>query len=395
LRLGRNCCKFIAEKDLFQLFFKNRIVMEDRLVTLATDHYTAAEVLKVKLEGAGIACFLKHVHLIQGAAAEGVQVQIRASQVEKALRLMAEWKAEQEESEKKNLRAIRRILVPVDFSTYSENACLYALNLAHRLEAEIKILHVYYAPIVDLVPITDAYSIQVDMDINLREMESIARQNLLTFVERIGNAAREKGFGRVKIGYSLREGVAEDQIAQVARSYKPGIIVLGTKGKGNQHSDIIGSVVSRLLDRTRVPVLAIPENSVYTATPEVRNVVYATEFDESDFVAIRRLMGIVSGFNIRIHCVHVSKVAQKTWDLAKMDGLKEYFKKVHPEVNVDCHLLHGEDPVNDLAEFTREHKVDLIALTNRKRNLIARLFFPGMARQLLHQGSIPLLVFRT
>jgi nucleotide-binding universal stress UspA family protein len=368
--------------------------MEERLVTLATDHYTAAEVLKAKLEGAGIACFLKHVHLIQGAASEGVQVQIRTSQVEKALRLMAEWKAEQEEAEKKHLRFIRRILVPVDFSAYSENACHYALNLADRLKAEIKILHVYYAPIVDLVPITDAYSIQVDMDINLREMESIARKNLLGFVDNIRKAAREKGFGGVKIGYSLREGIAEDQIAQVARDYKPGIIVLGTRGKGDQHSDIIGSVVSRLFTRTRVPVLAIPENSLFSATPDVRNIVYATEFDESDYVAIRRLMGIVSGFNVRIFCIHVSKEPQKTWDQVKMDALKDYFLKVHEGIRVECHLLEGEDPVSELAEFTREQKVDLIALTNRKRNLIARLFNPGIAKQLLHQSNIPLLVFR-
>ena len=51
--------------------------MEDRLVTLATDHYTNAEILKARLEGAGIECYLKHVNLIQGAASEGVQIQIR------------------------------------------------------------------------------------------------------------------------------------------------------------------------------------------------------------------------------------------------------------------------------------------------------------------------------
>jgi nucleotide-binding universal stress UspA family protein len=368
--------------------------MEDRLVTLATDHYTAAEVLKAKLEGAGIACFLKHVHLIQGAAAEGVQLQIRTSDVEKALRLMAEWKAEQEEAEKKDIRSIRRILVPVDFSDYSKNACLYALNLASKLQADIKILHVYYAPIVDLVPITDAYSIQVDMDINLREIEGIARKGLLEFVDSIRIAAREKGFGHIKIGYSLREGIAEDQIAQVARDYKPGVIVAGTRGKGDQHNDIIGSVVYRLFGKTPVPVLAIPENSVYSTSAEVKNIVYATDFDESDYVAIRRLMGIVSGFNVRIFCVHVSKEGQKSWDQVKMDSIKDYFKKVHEGIKIECQFLEGEDTVSQLEAFTKAHKIDLIALTNRKRNLISRLFNPGITRKLIHQSSIPLLVFR-
>jgi len=368
--------------------------MEDRLVTLATDHYTAAEVLKAKLEGAGIECFLKHVHLIQGAAAEGVKVQIRASDVEKALRLMAQWKAEQEEAEKKDIRLIRRILVPVDFSEYSKNACLYALNLASKQQAEIKILHVYYAPIVDLVPITDAYSIQVDMDINLREIEGAARESLLEFVDGVRSAAREKGFGNIKIGYSLREGIPEDQIAQVARDYKPGVIVLGTRGKGQQHSDIIGSVVYRLFDRTPVPVLAIPESSVFDTSAQVKNIVYATDFDDSDFVAIRRLMGIVSGFKVKIFCVHVSKKSEKTWDQPRMNALKEYFSKVHEGIKVDCQLLEGEDTIGQLEEFTKTNKIDLIALSNRKRNLIVRLFNPGITRKLIHQSNIPLLVFR-
>jgi nucleotide-binding universal stress UspA family protein len=368
--------------------------MEDRLITLATEHYTAAEVLKAKLEGAGVECFLKHVHLIQGAAAEGVKVQIRTSDVEKALRLMAQWKAEQEEAEKKDIKSLRRILVPVDFSDYSKNACFYALNLASKQQAEIKILHVYYAPIIDLVPITDAYSIQVDMDINLREIESAARKNLSEFVSSIRKAARDKGFGDIKIGYSLREGIAEDQIAQVARDYKPGVIVLGTRGKGEQHSDIIGSVVYRLFGRTAVPVLAIPENSQYDASAQVKNIVYATDFDDSDYLAIRRLMGILSGFKVKIYCVHVAKEGQNTWDHAKMNSLEEYFKKVHTGTSVTCKLLEGNDTIVELEEFTKANQIDLITLSNRKRNLISRLFNPGITRKLIHQSSIPLLVFR-
>ncbi len=370
--------------------------MENSLVTIATGHYTAAEVLKAKFESAGIECFLKHLHLIQGVAAEGVQIQIRTSDVEYALRLMAQWKAEQEEAEKKDIRSIRRILVPVDFSEFSKNACLYALNLASKLKAEIKILHVYYAPIVDLLPITDAYSIQVDMDINLREIESVARKNLLGFVDGIRHAAREKGFGNIKIGYSLREGIAEDQIAQVAREYKPGVIVAGTrgKGKGKLHSDIVGSVVYRLFDKTSVPVLAIPENSVFETTAQVKNIVYATDFDESDFVAIRRLMGIVAGFQVKIFCVHVAKKGEKFFSMPRMNALKEYFKNVYHNIELECLLLEGEDTFAEIEEFTKVGKIDLISLTNRKRNIIVRLFDPGITRKFINQSSIPLLIFR-
>jgi nucleotide-binding universal stress UspA family protein len=368
--------------------------MEDRLITVATDHYTSAEVLKARFENAGIQVVLKHINLLQGAVSEGVKVQIRESDVEKALRLMAKWKSDREEEEKKSRKTIRRILVPVDFSDHSKSACLYALNLAQKFDAEIKILHVYYAPIVDLVPITDAYSIQVDMDINLREMEAAARKNLNSFVAGVRKAAREQGFEKVRIGYSLREGIIEEEIARVARDYKPGIIVAGSRGKGEKQSDIIGSVVYKVLDRTRVPVLAIPASSVFDQDTEVKNIVYATDFDDSDYVAIRRLINIVSAFKVRIHCIHLSRDPKKKWDQVRMDALKDYFHKVHKGLKVECHLLVGEDTVKKVEEFSKSHKIDLFALTNRKRGLISRLFFPDITKKLISQSQVPLLIFR-
>jgi len=368
--------------------------MEDQLVTLATDHYTAAEVLKARLEAAGIECYLSNVHLISGAGSDGVKIQIKEEDVEKALRLMNDWKFEQEQAERKNPRAIRRILVPVDFSEYSRNACRYALNLAQKLKADVKILHVYYAPIVDLVPITDAYSIQVDMDINLREIESNARKSLMEFVNGIRKEAADRKMDQVKVGYSLREGITEDEIARMARDYKPGIIVLGTKGKGEKQSDIIGSVVYRVLDRTKVPVLAIPDKSTYDASREVKNIAYATEFDDSDFVAIRRLLSLLSAFKVKVHCIHFSKDADKTWDEVKMQNMKDYFRKVHRNIEVRCHLLEGDDNLKEVAAFAGEHKIDLFSMTNRKRGLISRLFHPDLAKKLIHQSTIPLLIFR-
>jgi nucleotide-binding universal stress UspA family protein len=368
--------------------------MKDKLITIASDHYTAAEILKARLEDAGIEVFLKHINLIQGAASEGVKVQIKESDVEKALRMMSEWKLSQEEAEKKSLKTIRRILVPVDFSGHSRNACLYALKLADSLKADIKILHVYYAPIIDLVPITDAYSIQVDMDINLREMERKARNNLLAFMQDIRKQAAERDLSHIRMGYTLREGIVEDEIARVAKDYKPGIIVAGTRGKGDTQSDIIGSVIYRVLDKTRVPVLAIPESSSFEAGQDVRNIIYATDFDQNDYVAIRRLLNIVSAFKVKIWCIHVSRDAKKSWDEVKMQALKDYFKQVAADQQVSCNLLEGDDIIKEVEAFAGKHHIDLFALTNRKRNLLSRLFDPSLTRKMIFHSSVPLLIFR-
>ena len=368
--------------------------MEEKLVTLATDHYTAAEVLKAKLESAGIECFLKNVNLLQGAVSEGVQVQIRESDVEKALRIITDMKITQEAKEAKDTKDLRRILVPVDFSDFSVTACSYALKLARKYKADIKILHVFYAPIVDLVPITDAYSIQVDMDVNIREMEEQAKKKLVDFVGKIRQKAVADGLDTIKISYSLREGIVEDEIATTAKAYKPGIIVMGSKGKGERQSDIIGSVVSRVVDKTKIPVLAIPEKTKLDDFSDVKNIVYATEFDDSDFIAIRRLIYIVSAFDVNIYCVHVSKDIQDKWDTTKMDNLKKYFQEIHESVKVECSFLKGDDPVTNLELFCEINHIDIIALSRRKRGLLQRIFKPGLSKKLLHSSNTPLLLFR-
>jgi nucleotide-binding universal stress UspA family protein len=368
--------------------------MKDKLITIATDHYTAAEILKAKLENAGIDCFLKNVNLLQGAVSEGVKVQIRETDLEKAMRIIMELKANQEKEEFKDLKSIRRILVPVDFSQFSKNACLYALELAKVYDADLKIFHVYYAPIVDLVPITDAYSIQVDMDINLREMEEQTKRNLSDFVTEIKEISASKGYDDIKISYSLREGIVEDEIALMAKTYKPGIIILGTKGKGKKQTDIIGSVVHRVLDKSRIPVLAIPEGSTFKGVNAMKNIVYATTFDDSDYVAIRKLIAIVTAFDLKIHCVHISKDEKDRWDEAKMDNLKEYFKKIHSSTQVECNFIRGDNPVTNLETYCNINKIDLIAVTSHKRGLLMRMLKPGLAKKLIRTSNLPLLLFK-
>ncbi len=370
--------------------------MEEKLITIATEHYTAAEILKARFEDAGIKCVLQHVNLLQGAVSEGVQIQIKATDVQKALRLMTEWKLAQEKVEQKLTGKIRRILVPVDFSKYSKNACIYALNLAKKYNADIKILHVYYAPIVDLVPITDAYSIQVDMDINLRELETNARKQLVDFVKDIKQIAKDKGFDSVKIAYALREGIVEDQIIQAANDFKPGIVVIGTKGEGEKQTDIIGSVAYRVISKSRIPVLAIPESSYYDISKEkdLKSVVYITDFDNSDFVAIRRLLGIISAFNVKLHCLHISKDSLNTLDSVKMDNLKDYFKEINPKIKVECHMLSEDDKLKAIEEFYKEKNINLLAMANKRRGLITRLFSTDLTKKIIQESNIPLLSFK-
>ena len=134
-------------------------VMGDRLVTIAVHNYARAEVLKGRLNAEGIECYLRNVNLIHSAISGGVKVQVNERDMEKALRIVEkvseEYRKEKEDREATHPKKVQRILVPVDFSKYSQNACYYAIGLAEKLDAEIKLMHVYYNPIVNSMLMTD------------------------------------------------------------------------------------------------------------------------------------------------------------------------------------------------------------------------------------------------
>mgnify|MGYP000408817485 FL=1 len=76
----------------------------------------------------------------------------------------------------------------------------------------------------------------------------------------------------------LREGIPEEEILRYAKEYRPVIIIMGTRGKNQKDIDLIGSVTAEVIERSRVPVLAIPENTPFKQFSEVKRVAFITKF---------------------------------------------------------------------------------------------------------------------
>jgi nucleotide-binding universal stress UspA family protein len=366
--------------------------MEEKLIVITTENYASAQILQTYLESNGIECYLNNVNLVQPMVAEGVQVQIKESDIEKALKLLAE-KHPKEHPPK--LTSPRKILVPIDFSTPSQNAARFAVHLASIYGSEIKLLHVFNSPMVDMIPFTDAASIQIDIDISYNVLQKNAKEKLIKFYIDLKSFAKEIGQEKINIGYSLVEGYAAYGIIEMSQRYKPGIIVMGTKGEGYRSTELVGSVATEVSDETCLPLLVIPEAAVMKGVDEVKNVLYATNFDESDFVAMRKLISITSSFNVNIHCLHVSEEPESGFAKANMERLKDYFTEISPNVNLTCSIVKGKEIVKIFRKYIADYDINLVALTHLKRNLISRMLNPSITKKMLYQSNVPVLLFHS
>ncbi|PLX13986.1 MAG: universal stress protein UspA [Marinilabiliales bacterium] len=372
--------------------------MEDKLITIAVHNYARAEILRTRLEAEGIECYLKNINLIHSVISGGVKVRVNSKDLEKALRVVEkvseQFRDDYQNEQESSSRSVQRILVPIDFSDYSVNACRYAIGLAEKLNAEIKLMHVYYNPVVNSMPLTDTYYYQVNMDEIIREIELRAKSNMEQFYADLKEKIEKDNIQGVKLDYALVRGIASEEIISKSEEYKPDVIIIGTRGQGERENDLIGSVTAKIIEDTKVPVLVIPEDSLYEGISTI-NIMYATNFDESDYQAMKKLIFLLAPFDFRLYCIHIGKSDTNDWDKAKMNSLKENLFNQYPDYEIECSILEEENFLKGIQDLIREKHIDIISLVTHKRNLISKLLNPSVARKVLFHTNIPFLVFHS
>lgn len=370
--------------------------IDDEIVTIARYPNARALLLQSRLKAEGVDCFLSHENLLQAAVSGGVEIKVRKSDVERSLSLIDQYIHEaglEKEKALKALRSVRKILVPVDYSDSSTKACLLAIDLADRLKADIRLLHVYYNPIIDVVPFDTSHTYQVNLTNYLHEIEQNARKQMASLVRELRRQS-EKCKNKIKISWSLENGLAADEILSQSHKYAPGLIVMGSRGMGNLSEGLLGSVTYKVIEKSEVPVLAIPEKSKITSIDKLKNILYATDFDNYDQIALSKLINLLHPFHVNLFCVHVSVGVKKAWDKIKMDSLHKFIHTEYSKYPVKCQIIVSDNIINGLESYMRNQSIDVIALTNHSRGLITSLFTPSVTKMIMSRIDRPLFVFK-
>jgi universal stress protein A len=137
---------------------------------------------------------------------------------------------------------LKRILVPVDFSKYSDHALRYACALARRFAAELHLLHVtdplkgpgYLPPPEEWV----------------EDLQQRARSEL----ERIPGPDLGKD---LNVHREIRSGFAFAEIVYSAREKSVDLIVMGTHGRSGLAHVLLGSVAEKVVRKSPCPVLTV------------------------------------------------------------------------------------------------------------------------------------------
>ncbi len=140
---------------------------------------------------------------------------------------------------------LKKILVPTDFSDFSERALRYACALVEQFDAELHLLHVFqevtwYSPEAVGIYTRDEY----------QKWKSQAAESLSKVLDANWSAGRS-------IVRSIRDGTPFFEIIQYARQTNMDLIVMATHGRTGLSHVLLGSVAERVVRKSPCPVLTI------------------------------------------------------------------------------------------------------------------------------------------
>ncbi len=147
-------------------------------------------------------------------------------------------------------RAVRRILVPVDYSENSGQALGTALAFAPLLGANVEVVHVWDRP-----PwMSDTMTVRVDG--SEKALGALIRENAER--EMTEFLAKTTLAGAAELQHRLISGDPAGAVLRELESGKYDLVVIGTHGRGGLKHLLLGSVAEKLTRLSAVPVLTVP-----------------------------------------------------------------------------------------------------------------------------------------
>lgn len=275
---------------------------------------------------------------------------------------------------------MKTILVPTDFSAFSENALNLSIILARALNARILICHIVQVP-VGMGEI--AFEILAKEKI---EMKAKAAEKLNALGRKVEHA------GGVNYQTLVLDGELLSELLKCIKENKVNLVLMGTKGINNFQDKILGSCTDLLVQHSHCPVMAVPESVHFNKS--IKRITYATDYHKSDVKDIVQLVEIASALKAQVNILHVSGDEIKAEQEVKL--MEEFMHKVSGKTdynNLSFQILHGNNVIEKLKEHIEEGSTDILVTATHHRNLLERIFSRSHTLSLIHNNKVPVIAF--
>lgn len=294
----------------------------------------------------------------------------------------------------------KKILVPTDFSEYSQDALIYAASLAKTFGATIECIHVIDLTFLSANGPSGVYSSATDIEGTMKSLRARSQKELDFFV-------RKEHVQGIDVKGHLREGIAADEIVKLADEIHADLVVIPTHGRSGLDKLVFGSTCERVIRTASIPVLVL-KAGVRAAGKDLglKRILCPIDFSAFSESSLPLARGFAKQFGAALVLAHIvdNRFDYPEWTpdvtqnntAALLKAAKEHVERVAkgmPEIKAEIHVSAGV-PSRTLVDLTADGKADLVIMPTHGRKGIAHMLLGSVTERVARGSQCPVLIVR-
>ena len=274
---------------------------------------------------------------------------------------------------------MKKILVPIDFSKPSEYAAKMAAKIAKKTNDTVYLLHLIELPsgVTDMNS-SGAFSIPESMLYLRKTKEKVLEFKKYFFPDTIN------------VEYFIKLNNPFEGIKKCANKINADLIIMGSKGHSNFEEIIIGSNAEKIVRTSKIPVIIVKRDDKKF---KLDNLVFASNFKKENKEVFCKFLNFANAFNSKIHLLKVNTPARFEVTLDAEQKINDFIKE-HNVTNYTVNIYNDMSVEKGIINFSKEKKVDLIALSTHGRSGLSHLFTGSVAKNLSKKALKPMFTVR-
>lgn len=275
---------------------------------------------------------------------------------------------------------MKKIIVPIDFSEYSEYALETAAILAKKNDAEILALHMLE---LSEAILSKGSSVQMESVFFIK----LAEKRFAEFLDK-------PYLEGVKVTPIVKHFKVFSEVNEVAKENQADLVIMGSQGSSGLKEYFVGSNTEKVVRYSEIPVLVIKHNPILT---EFETVVFASDFSEDASSAYVKAKNMCVTLNAKMHLVYVNLPGENFKSTAEMEGkIVTFLKKAEGDLESLSNVTYVSDYTVEqgISNFSNLIGADLVAIATHGRKGIAHFFEGSISEDVANHSTLPVMTFK-
>ncbi len=273
---------------------------------------------------------------------------------------------------------MKTIIVPVDFSQYSENALKVAAQIAKKENTKIVAVHMMGLSDTNLIKEHDSMEGMFFVKLTQKRFDEFLDKEYLE---------------GISVETTVKNYKVFSELDEVAQAHNADLIIMGSHGSIGLQEVFVGSNTEKVVRSSQTPVLVIKNQDAFTS----KKAVFACDFKTESLASFKSATTLFKALGIDVNLVYINQPGTFYLSTAEIDQrILDFMVKLTEYALIPEDVVIYSDYSVERGVFNYANKInaDIIGIPTHGRRGLAHFFSGSIGEDIVNHSSMPVLTVK-